>query len=156
MFIHSVTFESTPGPWLLLISVVQFQTCAHFREIAQTYSLCDFDYISEGIPSLMRFWLLMTKVLPIWFMHIFGRPKKSQESRTRCISLLDYQKSGTFSTDQEPNASPEQYKDNIWTLFSVTLEQAYCIKNCIFQGMQQDDNMVKSPTVPFQSTWGGG
>ena len=78
----------------------------------------------------MRFWLLMTKVLPIWFMHIYGRPKKSQDSRTRCISLLYYQKSGT---DQEPNASPEQYKDNIWTLFSVTLEQAYGIKNLYIQ-----------------------
>jgi hypothetical protein len=102
VFIHSVTFESTPGHWLLLISVVQFQTCAHFREIAQIYSLWDFDYIIEGIPSFMRFWLLMTKVLPFWFKGIFGRPKKSQEPRTRCISLLDCQKSETFSTDQEP------------------------------------------------------
>jgi hypothetical protein len=102
VFVHSVTFESTPGPWLLLISVVQFQTYAHFQEIAQIYRICDFDYISEGIPSLMRFWSLMTKALPIWFMRIFGRPKKSQEPRTRCISLLDCQKSETFSTDQEP------------------------------------------------------
>ncbi len=35
-------------------------TCAHFQKIAQISSLCDFHYISEGIPSLMRFWLLMT------------------------------------------------------------------------------------------------
>ena len=30
-------------------------TCAHFQNIAQISSLCDFHYISEGIPSLMRF-----------------------------------------------------------------------------------------------------
>ena len=30
-------------------------TLAHFQKIAQIYSLCDFHYISEGIPSLVRF-----------------------------------------------------------------------------------------------------
>ena len=40
-------------------------TCAHFQKVAQISSLCDFHYITEGIPSLMRFWL---KVLRIWFM----------------------------------------------------------------------------------------
>ena len=35
-------------------------TCAHFQKIVQISSLCNFHYISEGIPSLMRFWLLMT------------------------------------------------------------------------------------------------
>ena len=35
-------------------------TCGHFQKIAQISSLCDFHYISEGIPSLMRFGLLMT------------------------------------------------------------------------------------------------
>ena len=35
-------------------------TCAHFQKLAQISSLCDFHYISEGIPSLVRFWLLMT------------------------------------------------------------------------------------------------
>ena len=34
-------------------------TRAHFQKIAQISSLCDFLYIIEGIPSLMRFWLLM-------------------------------------------------------------------------------------------------
>ena len=34
--------------------------CAHFQKIAQISSLCDFHYISEGISSLMHFWLLMT------------------------------------------------------------------------------------------------
>ena len=33
-------------------------THAHFQEIAQISSLCDFHYIS--FPSLMRFWLVMT------------------------------------------------------------------------------------------------
>ena len=35
-------------------------TSAHFQKITQISSLCDFHYISEGIPSLMRFGLLMT------------------------------------------------------------------------------------------------
>ena len=35
-------------------------TRAHFQKIAQISSLCDFHYISERIPSLMHFWLLMT------------------------------------------------------------------------------------------------
>ena len=30
-------------------------TCAHFQKVAQISSLCDFHYITEGIPSLMRF-----------------------------------------------------------------------------------------------------
>ena len=30
-------------------------TCAHFQRIAQISSLCNFHYISEGIPSLMHF-----------------------------------------------------------------------------------------------------
>ena len=38
-------------------------TGAHFRKIAQISSLCDFYYLSEGIPSLMRFWLLIIKVM---------------------------------------------------------------------------------------------
>ena len=32
-------------------------TCAHFQNIAQISSFCHFHYMSEGIPSLMRFWL---------------------------------------------------------------------------------------------------
>ena len=35
-------------------------TCLHFQIIAQISSLCDFHYTSEGIPSLMRFWLVIT------------------------------------------------------------------------------------------------
>ena len=54
-------------------------TCAHFQKVAQISSLCDFHYITEGIPSLMRFWLLMTLVLWIWFMQIFARPKKMHD-----------------------------------------------------------------------------
>ena len=54
-------------------------TRVHFQKIAQISSLCDFHYISEGIPSLMRFWLLMTYVLRIWFTH---------KLRTRCIIEL--------------------------------------------------------------------
>ena len=38
-----------------------FFTRAHFQKIAQMPSLHDFQYISEGIPSLMGFWLLMLK-----------------------------------------------------------------------------------------------
>ena len=52
----------TPGPWTLApvdFSGVVF-TCAHFQKVAQISSLCNFYYIREGIPSLMRFWLLMT------------------------------------------------------------------------------------------------
>ena len=33
---------------------------AYFQKIHQISSLCDFDYINEGIPSLICFWLLMT------------------------------------------------------------------------------------------------
>jgi hypothetical protein len=35
-------------------------TRAYFQKISQISSLCDFYYISEGIPSLMHFRLLMT------------------------------------------------------------------------------------------------
>ena len=35
-------------------------THAYFQKIAQISRLCDFHYISEGIPSLICFWLLMT------------------------------------------------------------------------------------------------
>ena len=49
---------------------------AHFKAIAQISSLCNFHYINEGIPSLMRFWLVMTQVLRIWFMRFFARPNK--------------------------------------------------------------------------------
>ena len=62
-----------------------FFTRAHFQKIAQISSLCDFHYISEGIPSLMHFWLLMTYVLRIWFMQIFVRSKK----RTVILILAD-------------------------------------------------------------------
>ena len=58
--------------YTLGISVVRFSLV----HIAQISSLCEFHYISEGIRSLMRFWLLMTSVLRIWFMQIFTRPKK--------------------------------------------------------------------------------
>ena len=51
-------------------------TGVHFQEIAQMSSLCDFHYISEGIPSFMRFWLLITAALRIWFVQTFARPKK--------------------------------------------------------------------------------
>ena len=34
-------------------------TRSHFQQIAQISSLCDFYYINKGIPSLMRFGLLM-------------------------------------------------------------------------------------------------
>ena len=33
------------------------QICANFQKIAQISILCNFHYIREGIPSLMRFWL---------------------------------------------------------------------------------------------------
>ena len=59
-------------------------TCAHFQNIAKISSLCEFDYISEGIPSLMRFWLVMTQVLRIWFIRNFARYKKMDKPRTRC------------------------------------------------------------------------
>ena len=36
----------------------------------------------------MRFRLLMTLVLRIWFMQIFARPKKTHEARTGCILLV--------------------------------------------------------------------
>ena len=34
-------------------------TCGHFQKIDQISSLYNFHYISKGIPSLMRFWLIM-------------------------------------------------------------------------------------------------
>ena len=63
-------------------------TCVHFQKIAQISSLCDFHYISEVIPSLMSFWLLMTLVLRIWFMRIFAGPKKPHKPRTWCSMYL--------------------------------------------------------------------
>jgi hypothetical protein len=51
-------------------------THVHFQKIAQISSLCNFHYISEWIPSLMHFLLLMTQVLWIWLIRIFVRPKK--------------------------------------------------------------------------------
>ena len=59
-------------------------THAYFQKIAKISSLCDFHYISEGIPSLLRFGLLMTYVLRIWVMWIFARPKKTHKLRTGC------------------------------------------------------------------------
>ena len=55
-------------------------THAYFQKIAQISSLCDFHYINEEIPSLMRFWLLITYdlrfgscgFLPGVIPHIFG------------------------------------------------------------------------------------
>ena len=41
-------------------SSVAVFTHAHFQRIAQISSLCNFHSISEGISSLMRFWLLLT------------------------------------------------------------------------------------------------
>ena len=51
-------------------------TCAHFQKIAQISILCDFHYISEGIPSPMHFCLLIPSVLRIWFLRIFARLKQ--------------------------------------------------------------------------------
>ena len=62
-------------------------TCAHFQKVTQIASLGNFHYITERIPSLMYFWLLMTYVLRIWFMQIFARPKKTHEPSTRCIDF---------------------------------------------------------------------
>ena len=57
----------------LQISVVRFSLLCIFKKIAKISSWSNFRYISEGIPSLMCFWLLMTSVLRIWFLHIFDR-----------------------------------------------------------------------------------
>ena len=46
--------DNTMDLWHLRISVMLF-TCAHFQHIAQISNLCDFHYVSEGIPSLMGF-----------------------------------------------------------------------------------------------------
>ena len=62
-------------------------TCAYLKKkypvypayaIFTTVQAC---YSSEEIPSLMRFWLVMTSVMRIWFMRIFPLLKKrtSQE-----------------------------------------------------------------------------
>ena len=71
---------------------------AHFQKIAQISSLFDFYYKSEGIPSLMHFWLLMMWVLWIWFRQMFARPEKMDEPRTEfssseltVLSILWYQ-----------------------------------------------------------------
>ena len=71
----------TPGPWLLQISVVCF-SLAQFQKIAQISSLCNFYY--------MRFGLLMTWVLRIWFLGIFASRKKTHEPRTWCIWILKH------------------------------------------------------------------
>ena len=74
-FIEHVFFFNMLGRVLLLFHIlntwytgslapVDFSgavfTCAHFQKIDQQSSLCNFYYISEGIPLLMDFWLLMT------------------------------------------------------------------------------------------------
>ena len=43
---------------------------SHFQKLAQISSLCDFHYISEGIPSPLRFWLLLTKSAADTIEHI--------------------------------------------------------------------------------------
>ena len=42
-------------------------TCVHFQKVAQylAYAILSTYYITEGIISLMHFWLLMTQVLRI-------------------------------------------------------------------------------------------
>ena len=45
---------NTPGPWLADFGGAVF-TRVHFQKTARISSLCDFHYISEGIPLLMRF-----------------------------------------------------------------------------------------------------
>ena len=55
------TKRHTAGPWLLRNSGVRFSLVCSFKKQPKYLSnLCDFHYISEGIPSLMRFWLPMT------------------------------------------------------------------------------------------------
>ena len=65
-----------PSLWILLRPKKSFQnytqslapanfsgavfTYVHFQKIAQISSICNFQKINEGIPSLVRFWLLMT------------------------------------------------------------------------------------------------
>ena len=56
-------------------------TCANFQKIAHISGLCSFHKVSEGIPSIMPFWLLMPSVLQIWLLQIFTRPKKTYEPR---------------------------------------------------------------------------
>ena len=55
-------------------------TCVYFQKIAQLSGLCNFQYISEGIPSLMSSWLLMVKVSKFrnnfWYLRIL--PKSEQ------------------------------------------------------------------------------
>ena len=64
-----------------------FQWCSfhlcEFQKVANISGLRDFHYITEGISSLMRFWLLMTLVLRISSMRIFARPKKDARAKDR-------------------------------------------------------------------------
>ena len=63
-------------------------TCVHFQKIAQTYSLCNFWYISEGIPSLMCFWLVNDLGVPDLVHADFCQTqKKKHEPRTWCTYL---------------------------------------------------------------------
>ena len=76
-------------------------TRAHFQKLAQISILYDFHYIGKGIPSLVRFWLLITLVMQIWLMRIFARQEKTHEPRTRCIHLANtWQKFFTFQSLQ--------------------------------------------------------
>ena len=67
--------DNTMDLWHLRISVMLF-TCAHFQHIAQISNLCDFHYVSEGIPSLMVFdYSRVQNKRTSWFMRIIARPK---------------------------------------------------------------------------------
>ena len=104
-------------------------------------------HISEGIPSLMRFWLIMTSVLQIWFMQIFARPKKLHEPRTGCILSVFY--STTFHVclyvlDISKTAAATQTVPGIRDLaVKIILQKLFCFA----------DKFSKLLTLQFNSCY---
>ena len=56
----------------------------------------------------MRFWLLMTSVVRIWFMRMFARPKKTHEPRTGCIVILCHIYALSFYDGKTVRATPSE------------------------------------------------
>ena len=59
----------------------QISTTPHFQKIPLIFSLCNFHYKSEGIPSLICFWWLMTSVLQVLVHVHFPRSKKTAHAK---------------------------------------------------------------------------
>ena len=78
-------------------------TCSHFQKVFQISSFCNFHYITEGILSLMRFWLLCIDFSAPNLVHgIFTRPKKCS---TQGLGVSYFVFPANFSVHKQPTTS---------------------------------------------------